>query len=94
MCSGFKSGTLRKMIGHNKETFLEDWRKLRNDEFCNFCSSPNIIRMTRSRTRRCVGHVAYMGKRGMYTGFWLGSKKERNQCEKLAEEGRIILKWI
>jgi hypothetical protein len=35
-----------------------------------------------------------MGRRGMYTEFWWGSKKERNQCDELAEEGRIILKWV
>jgi len=41
-----------------------------------------------------VGHVVYMGRRGMSTGFWWGSKKARNQCNELAEEGRIILIWI
>jgi hypothetical protein len=30
----------------------------------------------------------------MYAGFWWGSKKERNHCDELAEEGRTILKWI
>jgi len=35
-----------------------------------------------------------MGRRGMCTGFFWGSKKERNQCDELAEEGRIILKCI
>jgi hypothetical protein len=35
----------------------------------------------------------YTGRRGMYTGFWWGGKKERNQCDELAEEGRIILNW-
>jgi hypothetical protein len=33
-----------------------------------------------------------MGRRGMCKVFWWESKKERNQCDELAEEGRIILK--
>jgi hypothetical protein len=35
-----------------------------------------------------------MGRRRICTGFWWESKKERNQFDKLAEEGRIILKCI
>jgi hypothetical protein len=83
-----------KIIGRNKEKVLEDWIKLRNDEFGVFCSPPNINRMIGPRIRRWVGHVAYVGRRGLYRGFWCGSKKKRNQCEELGVEGRIILKWI
>jgi hypothetical protein len=38
------------------------WRKLHNDEFKNFCSSPNIIRVMKSTIMR-EGHVADMGER-------------------------------
>jgi hypothetical protein len=31
-------------------------RKLYNDEFHNFCSPPNIIRMIESRRMKWVGH--------------------------------------
>jgi hypothetical protein len=37
------------------------WRKLHNEELHNFYSSPAIIKMTKSRTLRWVGHVAQMG---------------------------------
>jgi hypothetical protein len=36
-------------------------RKLRNEELHNFFSSPNIIRMTKSRKMRWAGHMALMG---------------------------------
>jgi hypothetical protein len=42
-------------------------RKLHNEELHNLYSSPNIIRMIRSRTMRWAGHVARMGeKRNSY----------------------------
>jgi hypothetical protein len=34
------------------------WRKLHNDKFHNFYSSPSIIKMTKSRRMRWAGHVA------------------------------------
>jgi hypothetical protein len=38
-----------------------DWRKLHNEELHNLYSSPNIIRMIKSRRMRWAGHVARMG---------------------------------
>jgi transcription termination factor 2 len=39
-----------------------DWRKLHNEELRNLYSSPNIIRMIKSRRMRWAGHVARMGE--------------------------------
>jgi len=38
------------------------WRKLHNDELHGLYSSPNIVRVIKSRRIRWSGHVAYMGK--------------------------------
>jgi hypothetical protein len=38
-------------------------RKLHNEEFHNLYSSPNIIRMIKSRRIRWAGHEARMGER-------------------------------
>jgi hypothetical protein len=41
--------------------------KLHNDELHRLCSSPNIVRMIKSRRMRWAGHVARMGEgRGAY----------------------------
>jgi hypothetical protein len=43
------------------------WRKLHNDELHSLYSSPNIVRVIKSRWMRWVGHVARMGEgRGVY----------------------------
>jgi hypothetical protein len=38
------------------------WRKLHNDELHSLYSSPNIVRVVKSRRMRWVGHVARMGE--------------------------------
>jgi hypothetical protein len=43
------------------------WRKMHNDERHSLYSSPNIVRVIKSRRMRWVGHVACMGEgRGVY----------------------------
>jgi hypothetical protein len=39
-----------------------DWRKLHNEELHNLYSSPNIIRMIKSRRMIWAGHIARMGE--------------------------------
>jgi hypothetical protein len=41
-------------------------RKLHNEELHNLYSSPNIIRMIKSRRMRWAGHVARMGETNAY----------------------------
>jgi hypothetical protein len=38
------------------------WRKLHNDELHSLYSSPNIVRVIKSRRMRWAGHVAHMGE--------------------------------
>jgi hypothetical protein len=57
---------LRKIFGPKMEED-ESWRKLHNDELYNMYSSPNIVRVIKSRKLRWAGHVARMGEvRGVY----------------------------
>jgi hypothetical protein len=62
----FENRVLRGMFGLERE---EDglWRKLHNDELHNLYSSPNIVRVIKSRKMRCARHVAHVGDgRGVY----------------------------
>jgi hypothetical protein len=57
---------MRRIFGPKRE---EDgsWRKLHNDELHSLYSSPNFVRVIKSRRMRWAGHVARMGKgRGVY----------------------------
>jgi hypothetical protein len=63
---GFENSVLRRIFGTKRE---EDgsWRKLHNDELHSLYSSPNIVRMIKSRRMRWAGHMARMGeKRGVW----------------------------
>jgi hypothetical protein len=57
------------------------WRKLHDEELHNLCSSPNIIRMIKSRRIRWTGHVARMGRRGMHIGYRWEIQKEKDHWE-------------
>jgi hypothetical protein len=54
----FENRVLRRIFGPKRDEVKGDWRKLHNEEHHNFYSSPNIIRMMKSRRMRWAGHVA------------------------------------
>jgi hypothetical protein len=66
---------LSKIFGPKRQVD-RSWRKLHNDELHRLYSSPNIVRMIKSRRMRWAGHVAHMGK--VFTGFWFGGPKARD----------------
>jgi hypothetical protein len=80
---------LRKIFGLKRE---EDgsWRKLHNDEHHSLYSSPNIVRVIKTRRVRWAGHVACMGE--VFTRFWFGGLKVRDHWEDLGIGGRITLR--
>jgi len=41
---------------------MGDWRKLHNEELCDFYSTPNNIRVIKSMRTRWLGYVAHGGK--------------------------------
>jgi hypothetical protein len=52
----------------NRDPVTGDWRRLHNEELHDLCySSPNSIRVIKSRRMRWAGHVARVGEsRGAY----------------------------
>jgi hypothetical protein len=65
----FENIVLRRIFGLTRDEVTGGWRKLRN-ELRNLYSSPNIIRMIKSRRIRWAGHVARMGGKGMHIEYW------------------------
>jgi len=63
----FENMVLRRIFGPTRDEVTEEWRRLHNEELNDLYSSPNIVRMTKSRRMRWAGHVARPGEeRGMY----------------------------
>jgi hypothetical protein len=74
----FENRVLRKIFGPKRE---EDgsWRKLHNDELPNLYSSPNTVRVIKSRRMRWAAHVVCIGDgRGVYRVF--GWKARRDEA--------------
>jgi hypothetical protein len=56
-----------EIFGPKRDEVTREWRKLHNKELHNLYTSPNIIRMIKSRRMRWAGHVARMReKRNAY----------------------------
>ena len=64
----FENMVLRRIFGPRKDEVTGKWRRLHNEELNDLYSSPNIVRVIKSRRMRWAAHVARMGEeRGAYT---------------------------
>jgi hypothetical protein len=68
----FENKVLRRIFGPKKDEVAGGWRKLHDEDLRDLHSSPNIIRIIKSRRMRWAGHVARM-------------EEKRNACRLLWE---------
>jgi hypothetical protein len=52
----FENRVLRRIFGPKRDDVTGEWRKLHNEELHNLYSSPNKIRMIKSRRMRWAGN--------------------------------------
>jgi len=50
------------VFGPRRDKVTGEWRRLHNEELNDLYSSPNIVRVIKSRRMRWAGHVARMGE--------------------------------
>jgi hypothetical protein len=86
----FENTVLRRISGPKRDEVPGEWRKLQNEELNELYSSPNIIRVIKSRRWRLAGHVARMRERCIQ-GFCWGNLRERDHLEEPDVYGWIIL---
>jgi len=90
----FGTSVLRRIFGPRRDEVTGEWRKLHNEELNDLYSSPNIVRVIKSRRMRWAGHVARMGEERGVIGSWWGNLSEGDHLGDPGIDGRIILRWI
>jgi len=84
----FENMVLRRIFGPRRDEVTGEWRRLHNEDLNDLYSSPNIVRVIKSRRMRWAGHVAHMGEeRGLYRVL-VGKPEGRRPL------GRPRLRWV
>jgi hypothetical protein len=89
----FENRLLRRIFGPKREEATGDWRRLHNEELNDLCSSPNIIRVIKSRRMKWAGHVGRMGEKKGVRRILVGDLREGDHLGDRGVDGRIS-KWI
>ena len=58
----FENRVLRRIFGPKRDEVTQEGRKLHNEELNNLYSSPNIVRVIKSRRTSCAERVLRMGE--------------------------------
>jgi len=85
---------LRRIFGPRRDKVTRECRRLHNEELNDLYSSPNIVRVIKSRRMRWAGHVARMGEERVVYRVLVGKPEGRNHWGDLGVDGWIILQWI
>jgi len=84
----FENMVLRRIFGPRRDEVTGEWRRLHNEELNDLYSSPNIVRVIKSRRMRSAGHVVRMGEeRGVYRAL-LGKPEGRRLL------GKPRCRWV
>ena len=90
----FENMVLRRIFGPRRDEVTGEWRRLHNEELNGLYSSPNIVRVIKTRRMDGLGMWLVWGRIGWRIGSWLGNQKGRDRWGDLGVDGWIILGWI
>ena len=85
---------LRRIFGPKRDEVTGEWRRLYNKELYALYSSPDIIRLIKSRRLRWAGHIARVEERRGACMVLVENLREGDHLEDPGVCGRIILKRI
>jgi hypothetical protein len=83
----FENRVLRRIFWPKRGEVTGEWRKLHNEVLNDLYSSPNIVRVIKSRRMKWVGHVARVGDRRYVYRLSVGKLEGRRPL------GRDRRKW-
>ena len=86
----FENMVLRRIFGPRRNEVTGEWRRLHNEELSDLYSSPNIVRVIKSRRMRWAGHVARMCEETGCIVSWWGNRREGDHWGDLGIDGLII----
>jgi len=66
----FENMVLRRIFRPRRDKVTGEWRRLHSEDLNDLYSSPNILRVIKSRRMRWAGHVARVGEERGCIGFW------------------------
>ena len=84
----FENMVLRRIFGRRRGEVTGEWRRLLNEELNDLYSSPNIVRVIKSRRMRWAGHVARMVEERAVCGFLVGKPEGKRPL------GRPRRRWM
>jgi len=75
------------IFGPRRDEVTGECRRLHNEELNHLHSSPNIVRVIKSRRMRWAGHVAHVGEERGCIRSWWGNWRERDHWGDLGVVG-------
>jgi hypothetical protein len=90
----FENRVLRRIPGPNRDQLTWQCRKQHNEKLNDLYTSPNTIRVIKSRKVRWAERVARVGERRGVCRVLVVKPAETDHLEDQGVDGSTILKWI
>ena len=84
----FENMVLRRIFGPRRDEVTGEWMRLHNEELTDLYSSPNIVRVIKSRRMRWAWHVVRMGEENGVYRFLVGKPEGKRLL------GRPRHRWV